>query len=189
MLKVLAFAASLSLADSHYDGFTALSADGLPDTETWEDQEASNASFPGACKSLNEMFQSDIKCSIDRTSWKTFYVAELKRPNKIDRVNSPPNQFCGRSGLYFFSEFSAITQNDFQVCAKDEACKTDFLKRVKNINCIVQTKDAAPSLKLENGTLTFVITRKPNGDTPNGDGWVKAEAFKLFPLYKKLRSH
>jgi hypothetical protein len=58
----------------------------------------------------------------------------------------------------------------------------------KNTNCIVQTTDAAPSLAGERHAH-LRHHAQADGDTPNGDAWVKAEAFKLFPLYKKLRSH
>lgn len=191
---VFGFGADAAMAQTKYDGFTELNADGLPvsvsGTYTWAEVEADNSSYMSACKSMNTMMGAGIPCKIDHASFQAFYKGELSRPNKEDRVSSNPGQFCGTSGLNFFSEWSAITQNDFLVCANDAACKADFLSKVKAVNCVISNSDAEPSVTLDAaGTMTFNITRKANGDTPNGDGWVKAEAFKLFPLYAKLRGH
>ncbi len=191
-LSVLALGLGANaMADTQYDGFTELNADGLPGGATnnwsWADVEADNSTWGSACKSMNTMMGSSIPCKIDHVSWQEFYKGELARPTKQDRVSGNPGQYCGTSGLNFFSEWSAITQNDFQVCASDAACKADFLSKVKAVNCVVKNGEEQPSVTIENGTMTFNIVRNPNGDMPNGDGWVKAEAFKLFPLYAKLR--
>lgn len=180
-------AAPLAYAVTHYDGFDKLSADGLPNDNTWQEVEHGNSYMRNACDSINKAFGSNITCGIDHASWQAFYANELKKPNKQDRVSGHPGQYCGVSGLYYLSEWSAITQNDFQICATDAACKAAFLSKVKATNCVVVESEGEPSLKLENGTLTFVITHHADGDMPNGDGWVKAPLKQLFPEFAKLR--
>jgi hypothetical protein len=183
----LLISTNATAAGTKWNGFAKLSPDGLPDAMTWAEVEASNNYVSGGCKSMNDLLKTNISCMIDHVSWQNFYKEELTHPLIEDRVNTSPDQACGATALYFFTnQLSASTQGDFKKCAEDDACRADFVSRVKSTNCIVVNKDAEPSLTLENGVMTFVITRKPNGDTPDSDAWVFNEAKKAFPLYKKL---
>ena len=137
---------SVAQADNAYDFWNGASYD-------WTQAE-SESQFPFTCHQMNNVFGTDLKCSIDHKSFDAHFAKEKKsKAEAAARDPNKPQAYCGELSIYYF-------WNGIYPFPKDCAqCVEEFKAKVKAVECRYDENLHAGtgSISLKNGTLTISV--------------------------------